>query len=388
MITPSPVTARTLRIGIAGCGAISRNHLEAFRALDDAVIVGVCDIDLQRAQDTAEAWGVPAAVNTVQELLALDLDIVSVCTPHPTHEDVVLQAAAAGVHVLCEKPIATDLASAERMVMACDDAGVKLGVLFQRRFWPAARRIRAAIDDGTLGRPIMGQCSVLLHRDPEYYSRDAWRGTWASDGGGVLMTQAIHYIDLLQWFMGDVAEVYGKINTFKHGEHIEVEDSATAVITFTSGAMATLEASTAVSPSLGVQIRITGDTGASASLTEFPEGSDGRVDLWAAAGTISTEPVYPEGADPNVSLTTINGQLIPHHTAQVRDFVHSLRNGGEPAITGQDATKALQILLAVYESSRSGSPVRFAPLTESTRPQTQIAGTAAHNELSLSGAQS
>ncbi|WP_024368039.1 Gfo/Idh/MocA family protein [Arthrobacter sp. TB 26] len=374
MTTSSPVTTRTLRVGIAGCGAISRNHLEAFRALDDVEIVGVCDIDPDRARKTAAAWGVTAAVETVHELLALDLDVVSVCTPHPTHEEVVLQAAAAGVHILCEKPIAIELASAERMVNACDDAGVTLGVLFQRRFWPAAQRIRAAIDDGTLGRPIMGQCSVMLHRDPDYYSRDAWRGTWANDGGGVLMTQAIHYIDLLQWFMGDVAEVYGKINTFKHGRHIEVEDSATAVITFTSGAMATLEASTAASPSLGVQIRVTGETGASASLTEFPEGSDGRVDLWAAAGSISTEPAHPEGVDPNVGLATINGQLIPHHTAQVRDFVQALRDGRDPAITGQDATKALRILLAVYESSRTGVPVRFSRLAENTRTLAPVAG--------------
>ncbi|MET4900971.1 Gfo/Idh/MocA family oxidoreductase [Paenarthrobacter sp. CC6] len=374
MTTPSPLTAEPLRIGIAGCGAISRNHLEAFNALADAVIVGVCDVDLQRARDTAEAWGIPAAVHSVPELLGLGVDVISVCTPHPTHEEVVLQAAAAGVHVLCEKPISTDLASAERMVKACDDAGVKLGVLFQRRFWPAAQRIRAAIDDGTLGRPIMGRCSVMLHREPEYYSRDAWRGTWASDGGGVLMTQAIHYIDLMQWFMGEVAEVYGKINTFKHSGHIEVEDSATAVITFASGAIATLEASTAVSPSLGVQIRITGETGASASLTEFPEGSDGRVDLWAAAGTISSEPVFPSGVDPNVSLATINGQLIPHHTTQVRDFVRALRNGDDPAITGRDATKALRILLAVYESSRTGVPVRFDHAPAGTRAPAELAG--------------
>lgn len=374
MTTSSPVTSRPLRVGIAGCGAISHNHLEAFRSLDDVEIVGVCDIDLDRAQIAAGEWGIPNAVSTVEELLGLGLDIVSVCTPHPTHEDVVLQAAAAGVHVLCEKPIAVELASAQRMVKACNDRGVKLGVLFQRRFWPAAQRIRAAIDDGTLGRPIMGQCSVMLHRDPEYYSRDAWRGTWANDGGGVLMTQAIHYIDLLQWFMGDVDEVYGKISTYKHGEHIEVEDSATAVITFTSGAMATLEASTAVSPSLGVQIRVTGETGASASLTEFPEGSDGRVDLWAVSGSISTEPVHPEGVDPNVSLATINGQLVPHHTAQVRDFVRTLRDGSEPAVTGQDATKALQILLAVYESSRSGLPVRFDQSSERTASVAHLAG--------------
>ena len=387
-MTPSAsAPARTFRVGIVGCGAISRNHLEAFGALDNVRIVGVCDIDLDRARATAELWDVPNAVNTVAELLDLGVDIISVCTPHPTHEDVVLQSAAAGVHVLCEKPISTDLPSAERMAAACADAGVKLGVLFQRRFWPEAQRIRAAIDDGTLGRPVMGQCSVMLHREPEYYSRDAWRGTWASDGGGVLMTQAIHYIDLLQWFMGDIAEVYGKINSYKHGANIEVEDSATAVLTFTSGAMATLEASTAVSPSLGVQIRITGETGASASLTEFPEGSDGRVDLWAVGETITTEAVHPAGTRPYVDLATITGQLIPHHTSQVRDFVAALENGTEPAITGEDATKALRILLAVYESSRTGVPVRFAAVDQlditgqHSAPQAPAAGLTARTPV-------
>lgn len=366
----TPSAPRTYRVGIAGCGAISRNHLEAFRAVENVEIVGVCDVDPDRARATAEAWGVPHAVTTAEELLALDLDIVSVCTPHPTHEDVVLKAAAAGVHALCEKPIATKLEAAERMVAACEEAGVQLGVLFQRRFWPAAQRIRAAIDDGTLGRAIMAQCSVMLHRAPEYYSKDAWRGTWENDGGGVLMTQAVHYIDLLQWYLGDVAEVYGKVNTYRHGDYIEVEDSATAVITFTSGAMATLETSTAVSPNLGIQLRITGETGASASLTEFPEGSDGRLDLWAVGDRIVVEPVHPEGVDGNIDLSTINGQLIPHHTSQVRDFVQALESGTEPAITGKDALKSLRILLAVYESSRTGLPVRFSE----TKVTAEVAG--------------
>ncbi|WP_159705807.1 Gfo/Idh/MocA family protein [Arthrobacter sp. 18067] len=359
-MSSSATAPRIFRVGIAGCGAISRNHLEAFRALDNVRIVGVCDVDPDRASATAKSWGVPHAVTSVDELLELDLDIVSVCTPHPTHEDVVLQAAAAGVNVLCEKPIATKLESAERMVAACDEAGVQLGVLFQRRFWPASQKIRAAIDDGTLGRAIMAQCSVMLNRAPEYYNRDAWRGTWENDGGGVLMSQAVHQIDLLQWYLGDVAEVYGKVNTYRHGDYIEVEDSATAVITFTSGAMATLEASTAVSPNLGIQLRITGETGASASLTEFPEGSDGRLDLWAVGGKIVVEPVHPDGVEPNVDLSVINGQLIPFHKLQVKDFVQALETGTEPAITGKDALKSLRILLAVYESSRTGQPVRFA----------------------------
>ncbi|QCO99902.1 Gfo/Idh/MocA family oxidoreductase [Arthrobacter sp. 24S4-2] len=374
-MTPSAsASTRIFRVGIVGCGAISRNHLEAFGTLDNVRIVGVCDIDLDRARATAESWDVPNAVNTVAGLLDLGLDIISVCTPHRTHEEVVLQAAAAGVHALCEKPVATKLDAAERMVVACEEAGVRLGVLFQRRFWPAAQRIRSAIDDGTLGQVIMAQCSVMLHRAPEYYSRDAWRGTWENDGGGVLMTQAIHQIDLLQWYLGDVAEVYGKVSTYRHGDYIEVEDSATAVITFTSGAMATLEASTAVSPNLGIQLRVTGETGASASLTEFPEGSDGRLDLWAVGEEIVVDPVHPEGVEPNVDLSTINSQLIPHHTSQVRDFVRALETGAEPAITGRDALKSLRILLAVYESSRTGLPVRFAAVQVPAGAAAKVAG--------------
>lgn len=359
---PTAHPSRPYRVGIVGCGAISRNHLEAFLAIPEATVVAVCDVDADRARQTAERWGIGQAFGSVEELLAAGIHIVSVCTPHPTHEAVVLAAAAAGVHVLCEKPIAIDLASAERMIAACDAAGVRLGVLFQRRFWPAAQRLRAALDD-TLGRPILGQASVLLHREPEYYSGPAgtsaaWRGTWATDGGGVLMTQAIHYIDLLQWLMGDVVEVHGHIATFKHA--IEIEDTAAAVLRFASGAMATLSASTAVTPSLGISIRITGETGATAELSEFPEGTNGRLTILARGNAISSDPVHPAGVDPNVDLTSINTQLIPHHTAQIRDFVEALGADRAPAITGPDATAALRILLAVYESSRTGRPVTFS----------------------------
>lgn len=373
-----PMEQRKLRVGIVGCGMISRNHLAAFSALERVELVGVCDVDLTRARTTAEAWNIGNAVDSVSALLALGPDIVSVCTPHPTHEAVVLEAAAAGVHVLCEKPIAVDLAAAERMVAACDAAGVRLGVLFQRRFWPAAQRVRDVIDDGTLGVPVIGHVSVLLHRDPSYYAKDAWRGTWKTDGGGVLMTQAIHYIDLLQWYMGGIAEVYGAINTFKHGGNIEVEDSATAVLKFTSGGIATISASTAATPSLGVQIRITGSTGATVELSEFPEGTDGRVTIMAAGATIDSTAVHPAGAEPNVELSGINGQLIPHHASQVRDFVAAVSRDADPAITGRDANNALRILLAIYESARTGVPVRFAPFAADvpSAPEDVIARTA------------
>lgn len=351
--------AKPLRVGIVGCGGISRNHLAAFRAVPDADVVAVCDVDLAKARSTAALAEVGSAYGSVEELLAHGVDVVSVCTPHPTHEAVVVAAAAAGAHVLCEKPVATDLAAAERMVQACDAAGVKLAVLLQRRFWPAAQRMHAALTSGQSGVPILGECTVLLERTAEYYTRDPWRGSWADDGGGVLMTQAIHHVDLLQWLMGDVAEVYGRVATFTHGDHIEVEDSAAATLTFTSGALATIQATTAANPSLGARVRVTTSTGTSVQLVEFPEGTDGRIEFWSEDGRIVSEERFPAGADPHVVLSDVNRRLIPHHTTQVADFVSAIRSGARPAVDGPDATRALRIVLAVYESARTGQPVRF-----------------------------
>lgn len=348
-----------VRVGIIGCGNISRNHLQAYEAIDTAEVVGVCDVDLSRANATAKQWGIAYATDSVRDLLRLGVDVVSVCTPHPTHEAVVLDAAAAGVHVLCEKPIAVDMPSAQRMIDACATAGVKFGVLFQRRFWPAAQELRALIDNGPFGRPVLGHASVLLHRKPEYYAADAWRGTWAADGGGVLMTQAIHYLDLLQWYMGPVAEVFGAINTFKHGEHIEVEDSATALLKFTSGAMAIISASTAADPAVGAQIRLTGDNGATAELTEYPEGSDGRLTLKTVDDRIETLSAHPEQVVANIGLAEINGGLTEHHLGQIQQFIEAIQDNAEPAVTGVEASKSLRMLLAIYTSARTKAPVIF-----------------------------
>ena len=202
---PGGILMAALRAGVVGCGNVAGNHAAAYRDHPGVDLVAVADVDPGRADALARRFGSRAV--TPEQLLDLGLDVVSVCTPHPTHEDIVTRAAANGVNVLCEKPIAIDLGAAARMVTAAEAAGVLLGVLFQRRFWPAAQRIRRAIDDGTLGQPFLGHASVLLHRDPQYYTATPWRGNWATDGGGVLMTQAVHNIDLLQWFMGEAVEV-------------------------------------------------------------------------------------------------------------------------------------------------------------------------------------
>ncbi|WP_178945723.1 Gfo/Idh/MocA family protein [Kocuria sp. TGY1127_2] len=358
---------RELRVGIIGCGMISRNHIESYQSMKHVRVVAVADLDPEASEKVAATYEIPVSVVDIDRIWDQDLDVVSICTPHPTHEALVLAAAGHGVNVVCEKPISIDVAAASRMVAACEEAGVELTVLFQRRFWPAAQQIRAALDDGPLQNPVLGHCSVMLHRDPEYYSQDDWRGTWRTDGGGVLMTQAIHYIDLLQWFMGDVQEVFGRVNTYKHGTNIEVEDSAVATLVFATGAMATIQASTAASPALGAQVRVTGSNGSTAQLTEFPEGTDGRLDIWGEGESITSLLTHPENVPPNASLSAINDHLIPHHRSQLEDFVDALRQSRKPAITGSDSVRALKILLAIYESARTGAPVRLNEEAIATR---------------------
>ncbi|MET0863277.1 MAG: Gfo/Idh/MocA family oxidoreductase [Nakamurella sp.] len=348
-----------LRAGVVGCGNVAGNHAAAYRDHPGVELVAVADVDPGRAGTLARRFGGRAV--DPERVFDLDLDLVSVCTPHPTHEDVVIRAAAHGVNVLCEKPIAIDLGAAARMVTAAEAAGVLLGVLFQRRFWPAAQRIRRAIDDGTLGRPVLGHASVLLHRDPQYYTATAWRGTWATDGGGVLMTQAVHNIDLLQWFMGEAVEVSAAHSTIV--QPIEVEDTAVATISFAGGGLATLAASTALTRGLGTRVQVTGRTGASAGLAEYPEGSEARIDLWAIPGEEFVTNPYGGRLTTDLDLPAINDALAPFHALQIADFVAAVRERRQPVVTGREAAKSLAILTALYGSAASGrpEPVRYLP---------------------------
>ena len=348
-----------LRAGVVGCGNVAGNHAAAYRDHPGVDLVAVADVDPGRAGELARRFGGRAV--TPERMFDLDLDLVSVCTPHPTHEDIVIRAAANGVHVLCEKPIAIDLSSAARMVTAAETAGVLLGVLFQRRFWPAAQRIRRAIDDGTLGQPFLGHASVLLHRDPQYYTATPWRGKWETDGGGVLMTQAVHNIDLLQWFMGEAIEVSAAHSTIV--QPIEVEDTAVATMRFAGGGLATLAASTALTPGLGTRVQVTGRTGATAGLAEYPEGSEARIDLWAIPGAQAVTDPFGGGLTTDLDLATINTSLAPFHALQIADFVAAVRERREPLVTGREAAKSLAILTALYTSAASGrpEPVRYLP---------------------------
>lgn len=359
-----------LRVGIVGCGKIAGNHSHALQALDDVRVIACCDTDSARASAFAAEHNIARAYPSVEQLLDAGVDAVTVCTPHPTHEAVVIAAAERGVHVLCEKPIGVDLDSADRMIAATERAGITFGVMFQRRLWPAAQRIRRAIDDGSLARPILGEVSVLLHRPPSYYSADAWRGSWDTDGGGVLMTQAIHQIDLLQWYFGPPETVTGHIRTHVHGMHMETEDSASAVISFASGATATITATTGANHNLGNRVTVIGETGVIASLLEFPEGAEAVNELWTVPGQERLGTVFSLDAPARPDIGDINAGLIDVHSLAVQDFADAVRSGRPPAVTGRDARLSLAIVAAIYQSSRSTSPVAIdaAPTLQGVNP--------------------
>lgn len=347
------MTARRVRVGIIGCGKIAKVHAAALSQLEEAEFVACCDQDAARAQELATAYGVPNVYADVDALLRSGrVDVVHVCTPHPAHERAVVAAAAAGVHVLCEKPVAITLDEADRMIDAADRAQVVFGVIFQRRFWPAARRIRDAIDTGRLGTVTLGECSVRIWRPEAYFASDPWRGKWATEGGGVLMNQAVHAIDQFLWFMGEPVEVVGRHATLRHGAYIDVEDTAVATVVFENGALGVIQAASTFQPDFGFRVAVHGNNGAAVSVWERREGEQGINDVWTLNGDDEHRAAW--------ELEDTGGSGFPgFHALQIRDFLKSMRERRPPAVTGRDARKSLEVILAIYESSRTGQPIRL-----------------------------
>jgi predicted dehydrogenase len=344
-----------LKAGIVGCGKIAHNHAQALQSIDGVSVLAVVDTNLDVAKAFAAQYSIPHAFSEYGELLELDLDLVTICTPHPAHEEGVVRAAAKGLHVLCEKPVAVTLQSIDAMIQACDDNQVAFGVLFQRRFWPAVTTVREALESGALGQPVLGSVEVRFRRDKSYY-QDEWRGRWDTEGGGVLINQAIHHLDLLQWFMGDVTKVSGRIATLRHTDVMEVEDSGVAHLEFASGAVATVLATTTLNAGLGGQIMVSDREGQTASVIEFPEGI-GVLDFWSVGGQPHHTEVYDDSKPYDRPLSEIHESLVEYHTEQIKEFVEAIREGRDPSVTGREARKSLAVVLAIYESSRTGQVI-------------------------------
>jgi UDP-N-acetyl-2-amino-2-deoxyglucuronate dehydrogenase len=340
-----------VRLGIIGCGKIAQTHATALQSISNADLVAACDVDEGRAKAFAEQYGATGVFTDPGELFRSGtVDAVIVCTPHPAHAPVVVAAAEAGVHVICEKPISDKLSEADRMVEAADKAGISFSVIFQRRWWPSAQRIRKAIDEGRIGNLTLGECVSKLWRPADYFASDPWRGKWATEGGGVLMNQAVHAIDQFQWFMGPAVEVFGRYATLKHGAYIDVEDTAVATFVFANGALGSLLASTTINPGFGFRVTVHGDNGGTLSVWENPEGQQGLNDLWTLPGDETLHTGWNDEERDHPGFPSFHG-------LQLQDFVDSLQQNRPPAVTGAEAVKSLEIIQAIYESSRTGKPV-------------------------------
>jgi len=337
--------------GIIGCGVISAWHARAIAAVDEAELVAVCDIIPDRAKKLAGEYGAKTYTDYRHLLADGNVQAVSICTPSGMHADMAIDAARAGKHILCEKPVDINLAKIDRMIAECRAAGVKLGVIFQRRTSPLWQKVKSAVESRALGRMVLGDAYLKYYRSQEYYDSGDWRGTWALDGGGALMNQGVHCIDLLQWIMGPVESLYALADHLVR--KIEVEDTAVCVLKFKNGAFGVIEGTTSVYPGLDHRIELHGEKGSilvdgeKIARWEVPDGAGGAAGsaLEAHKGKIGTA-----ASDP----TAIG---VEGHTAQVLDLVQAIREDRDPMVTGEEARKAVEIVLAIYQSARTGRPV-------------------------------
>ena len=337
-----------MNIGILGAGNISETHARAASAIPGVRVVAVHGGNHERASRLAETWGA-AAYATLDAFLAHEpMDIVAIGSPSGLHAEQGIAACRRGLHVLVEKPIDVTVERADALIAAADEAGVTLGVFFQDHAQPDLVRAHDAIAGGRIGRPLLASARVKWYRPPEYYGQSRWRGTWALDGGGALMNQGIHTADLLLWMLGPVRQVAARTATLLHD--IEVEDTALAILEFESGAVATLEATTAAWPGYRRRVEIS--------------GTDGTLviehDRLVAADIRSPGPdlIGTDAADRNASASSPVVSDARGHQRLLEDFIEAIRTGRPPRCTGRDARASVRLATAIYEAAREGSWVR------------------------------
>jgi len=343
---------RSRGFGIVGAGVVSATHADAIASLPNASLVAVTDSEPDRAQSLAARHDCAAEPDLSALLAREDVDVVSVCVPSGLHANVGIRAAAAGKHLVIEKPLDVSLDAADRLISAAHAAGVVMTVMSQHRFDKGLIELRRLMDDGRLGRLVLGAASTKWYRNQGYYDSAAWRGTWALDGGS-LMNQGIHYLDLLLWTMGPVTEVTALYSTQTH--QTEVEDTALAVLRFASGAVGTVVASTAVYPGFAQRLEITGTGGT----VVIEDGEITQCDLTADSAGPGQRASHTTRSSAPSAAGNPAGLGISSHAAQIGDLLDAIDQGRPPAVTGEDGRAALEIVCAVYESARDDRTVRL-----------------------------
>lgn len=334
--------AHHFRVGISGAGTIGAIHADALALLENATLVAVAEPREQAGQAFVAKYGGEHYASYPEMLANADIDVVIVATPSGLHPDQVVLAAEHGKHVITEKPMAITKEGLDRMVEAVQEAGVQLAVIFQNRLSRDVFRVKRALEQGVLGKPILANGTMYWHRDQDYYDANGgWRGTWALDGGGALMNQAIHTIDLLQWLMGGVQDLKAFTSTLNHA--IETEDTAAASFVFANGALGTITATTCAARDYPPRLEII--------------GSEGRVTLEANAITLWECEKSPE----EIVLTEDDENLVDGwvagedwglaHQRQLRVIFEKIAAGSPPYVSGMEARKPVDVVLGIYRDA-------------------------------------
>jgi len=341
---------KTYGFGIIGCGRISKNHAESIKAIPGAKLVAVADINAELLGKVSEKYDCQGYSDYHELLANPEVQIVNICTESGLHSKIAIDAMLAGKHVLVEKPMAMSLAEADGMIETAKQMGVKLGVVHQNRFNNAIVKLRKAAEEDKFGKLTHSSAAVRWNRNDEYYSQAPWRGTWAQDGG-CLMNQSIHNIDLLQWMMGPVESLFAYTAT--NVRKIEGEDVGAIVLKFKNGALGIIEATTTIYPkNLEETLNIFGSTG-----TVCIGGiAVNKIEAWRFDGDDETAVLADQDKEP----PNVYGF---GHANIIKDFMDAIAENREPAISGEEGRKALEIILAIYHSVKYKKEITF-PLTE------------------------
>lgn len=341
--------------GIIGCGMIARFHAKAIAEIKGAKLVACYN----RTHDKANAFATEFSCTPYDDLAAMlsrkDIDVVTICSPSGAHLEPGLEAAKAGKHVLVEKPLEVTVKRCDSLIAACEKNQVRLGTIFPSRFHKSAVLLKEAVDANRFGKIALADAYVKWYRTQAYYDSGAWRGTWKLDGGGALMNQAIHSVDLLLWLMGDVAEVSAQVSTVAH-ERIEVEDVAIATVKFRSGALGVIEATTAAFPGALKKIEIAGSEGMAVleeeSLIKWSFAKETAKDKRIVAEMLDNTKTGGGASDP---------KAIGHaaHRELFKDFLKAVASGKPSLVEGTEGRRSVELINAIYKSAKTGKTVRI-----------------------------
>jgi len=355
-----------LRTALVGVGKVTDMHAHALVNLKESEFTAVCGRSKEKTESYAAQYRVKAYTDVAEMVSREKIDVVIICTPHPNHREPTVAALEAGAHVLVEKPLASSLEDCDAMLEASRSCGKQIGVVCQRRWYPPAMRVKQAIEAGKIGEPAFGTINMLGWRDKAYYESDPWRGTWKGEGGGVLVNQAPHQLDMLQWFMGEIDECYGIWSNLNHS-YIEVEDTANAILKFKNGAVANIIVSNSQKPGIYGKVHVHGKNGASVGVQTdggamFVAGMSSILeppvnDLWTVPGEESMLQQWVK--EDSEFFNNLPNQMDYFHERNIEDFLQALLEGRKPLITGQDGRVTVEIFSAIYRSTRDGKPVKW-----------------------------